>query len=92
MPNTLAGITVSKFFDPFYSNARARLHLSASEVDEMIAAHCRATISGHDITFTYPNHVEYNVRFRIAPRTVAAWVNKFNMRSGALGVAVHRQP
>lgn len=89
MLEIMDGLTVQKFFSPFYSIARRRFRLSAHDVDVLLAQEAVARLSGHDLVFRCACHpagckeVMTQVRFKLRPRQAAAWVDEFNARRAA---------
>lgn len=88
MPNKFAGLTLAKFFNPFYSQARSRFRLYAADVDRLVRAGYVAELDGHTLNFKSfdASAVTEQWRFRINPRQAARWVNDFNARSSSARV------
>ena len=87
MNNLANGLTLRKFFSPFYSTARRRFRLSARHVDDLISIRAKAELHGHDLVFVNPSRGDLTLsyhRFRMRPRMAADWVNLFNLKSDRL--------
>jgi hypothetical protein len=78
----LRGVTLRKFFSPFYSTARRNLGLSPAVVDRCIAAHATARIDGRTVTITEPGGTEWQGKAPLwRGGSAARWVNEFNWRA-----------
>jgi hypothetical protein len=78
-------ISLPKFLDSFYDFARRQLDIKTSVVDEYLANHGRAEISGRSIVLTYNDgqrdHVSYGRAGVGHGKHATEWVNSFNERS-----------
>ncbi len=71
-----------KTMQPFYTDGRRFLHLTASQIDSYVEKGAMASFAGNTVTISVPGEPDYFAKVRIAgKRRAAGWVNKFNQRS-----------
>jgi hypothetical protein len=82
------GMTVRKFINPFYSDARRLLGVSPASLDHLLTAHATASMTGGNVvTFTASDGctLELTATYRFFHRgRIGRWVNNFNERSRVL--------
>ena len=82
--NAVKGMTVGKYFNPFYDTARRFVGFSPATIDQFLALGATATITANRVVeLTTPDRSSSIVGSAklFHGRKTAAWVNDFNSRS-----------
>lgn len=81
--SALKGTTPAKFVSPFYDTARRFIGISPAIVDAYLKARATARIDHNIVTLEDPQGRQHTASFHSIHRgKIAAWVNKFNDKSG----------
>lgn len=84
--HAVRGMTLRKYFSPFYDTARRHLGLSPAVIDRCLAAHATAMATGRTVTITELDGTQWagtsnGFRSSKASRIASQWVNEFNWRA-----------
>ncbi|HXL87803.1 MAG TPA: hypothetical protein VN969_02275 [Streptosporangiaceae bacterium] len=82
--HAVGGMTVAKYFSPFYDVGRRFIGVSPEMIDQMLADGVRAEMSaGNLINFGRGGQIVHQATYRGHHRgKVTSWVGKFNGRTG----------
>jgi hypothetical protein len=84
--HAVRGMTLRKWFTPFYDTGRRLLGLSPAVIDRAIGVHATAEANGRMVLITEPDGTQWTGtvtgwRSSKASHTASQWVNEFNWRA-----------